>query len=91
MKLILPLFIMFSLWWLPASFSQAVNKQQLHNNNTLQVTSARQAARMVKQRSGGKVLKVKSFNKGYLVRILKGNGKVIQVFVNAQTGQMTRR
>jgi uncharacterized membrane protein YkoI len=62
------------------------------SNKKLQITSARQAAEKVLNRYGGKVLKVskKKVNgsQGYKVKLLKGNGQIISVIVDASSGRM---
>ncbi|OUS26676.1 hypothetical protein A9Q98_10185 [Thalassotalea sp. 42_200_T64] len=54
------------------------------------VRSSKQAAKMVKQRYGGKVLSVKGMKdkSGYRVKLLKKDGHIISVYVNAKTGKM---
>lgn len=63
--------------------------------SSLAIQNSHQAARLVKNRFGGKVLKVKKVKsngkQGYKVKVLKDNGHVITVFVNAQTGKAFRR
>ena len=62
------------------------------SQNKLQVSSARQAAEKVLSRYGGKVLKVskKKINGGlgYKVKLLKGNGQIISVTVDATSGRI---
>lgn len=72
------------------SIEHVAAKQNNVQAVTLKVNSARQAAQLVKQRSGGKILKVAKLQQGYMVKVLKSNGKVIKVFVNARTGNMVR-
>ncbi len=52
--------------------------------------SSQQAAKLVKKRYGGTVLKVKKQknNTGYKVKIVKPNGQVISKKVNAKTGKI---
>lgn len=53
------------------------------------VQNSSQAARIVKNRVGGKVLKVKSNgNSGYRVKVIKDNGHIIHVTVDARTGKV---
>jgi uncharacterized membrane protein YkoI len=57
--------------------------------------SAQQAARLVKSKYGGKVLKVNSSgskkNPSYRVKLLKKNGHVISVNVDAKSGRVSGR
>lgn len=52
--------------------------------------SAKQAANIVKQKYGGKVLNVTTLKdkSGYKVKLLKDNGHIISVFVNGKTGKI---
>ena len=63
------------------------------SSSELRVKSAQQAAQMVKRRYGGKVLKVSQTGfQGqvtYRVKLVKKDGHVISVAVNARTGQLT--
>jgi len=70
-------------------------KQQpgLANQQKLKIRSAQQAARKVVRRYGGRVLKVsnKRVNggPGYKVKLLKNNGQIITVLVDAVSGRIT--
>ncbi|MGJ8692215.1 MAG: PepSY domain-containing protein [Thalassotalea sp.] len=61
----------------------------------LAVQSSHQAGQTVKRQYGGKVLKVskkgKNGNITYLVKLLKDDGKIISVLVDASSGQILRR
>jgi uncharacterized membrane protein YkoI len=94
MKLILlVLFVCSSLVALP---SAAKNKHSLSgykkNAQGLVVKNPQQAARIVKSRFGGKVLKVsKKQNNGrigYKVKLIKKDGHIITVLVDAHTGRI---
>jgi uncharacterized membrane protein YkoI len=53
------------------------------------VQSSSQAARIVKSRVGGKVLKVKNNGRsGYKVKVIKDNGHIINVTVDAKSGRV---
>lgn len=53
------------------------------------VNSSSQAARIVKSRTGGKVLKVKNNGRsGYKVKVIKPNGHIISVTVDAKSGKV---
>ena len=64
------------------------------NHNNYRIKNSQQAAQVVKARIGGKVLKVnKSKTKGqiyYRVKVVKKDGHVVSVLVNAKTGKVTR-
>ncbi len=68
------------------------NSARVHIEKTAanKVRSSKQAAKMVKQRYGGKVLSVKGMKdkSGYRVKLLKKDGHIISVYVNAKTGKM---
>lgn len=58
-------------------------------NNSLKVSSASQAAKIVKQRTGGKVLKVKGNGKsGYKVKVMKKSGHIVSLKVDAKSGKI---
>ena len=61
----------------------------------LRVSSSGQAAQLVKSRLGGKVLKVqrKKINghAGYKVKIIKKDGRIISVLVDAESGRIIGR
>lgn len=50
--------------------------------------SAKQAANIVKSRYGGKVLKVSAAGKGYRVKLLKKDGRIISVYVDGVNGKI---
>jgi len=60
--------------------------QQNKTNN--KVKSSSQAARLVKSRVGGKVLKVNGDGRSYRVKIIKNNGHIINVTVDAKSGRI---
>ncbi|WP_448548587.1 PepSY domain-containing protein [Thalassotalea fusca] len=72
-----------------------LQKAAYFQGSALKVTSAQQAAQIVKQRYGGKVLKVQrkqlNGNTGYRVKLLKANGQVVSVTVDAATGRISGR
>ena len=58
-------------------------------NKSFKVNSASQAAKVVKQRTGGKVLKVKSNGKsGYKVKVMKKSGHIVSLKVDAKSGRI---
>jgi len=53
------------------------------------VQNSSQAARIVKERVGGKILKVKHNGRsGYKVKVIKDNGHIINVTVDAKSGKV---
>jgi len=66
-----------------------------HNKSVLKIHSSQQAAQLVKNRFGGKVLKVNkqkvNGHSGYRVKLLKNNGHVVSVLVDAQSGRIVGR
>lgn len=65
--------------------NQQSNKQQLRVKNT------RQAAQLAQSRFGGKVLKVQAQKSGYKVKLIKKDGHIISVFVDAKSGRISGR
>jgi hypothetical protein len=61
------------------------------NKKPLVISNSQQAARLVKSQYGGKVLKVQRTKIGYKVKVLKDNGHVISVNVDAQSGRVSGR
>jgi hypothetical protein len=63
--------------------------------SSLAVSSSQQAARIVKSKYGGKILKVQrtkvNGNTGYKVKVLKNNGHVMTVSVDAVSGRISGR
>lgn len=63
------------------------------NNHSVKIGNSQQAARLVKNRVGGKILKVQrstvNGNPGYKVKLLKDNGHVITVKVDAISGKLS--
>ena len=99
MKIILFIFIGLTLTLAPnyradaQGLSRSSPQQSTSNKSSLKVRSSQQAAQMVKSRFGGKVLKVNSKKvngrNGYKVKLLKKNGHVISVLVDAHSGRIT--
>ena len=58
-------------------------------NQHLSVNSSQQAAQMAKGRFGGKVLKVQKQKSGYRVKLIKTDGNIISVVVDAKTGRIS--
>lgn len=56
------------------------------------VNNSSEAARIVKRKIGGKVLKVKNNGRsGFKVKVIKPNGHIISVTVDAKTGKVKRK
>jgi len=88
---VLCLVIIVSISQVNFTFAENHNQQTAHNN--LRVKNSQQAAQIVKARLGGKVLKVTK-NKGngqasYRVKLVKKDGHVVSVLVNAKTGKLS--
>ncbi|NQY34752.1 MAG: PepSY domain-containing protein [Alteromonadaceae bacterium] len=75
----------------PAAAERSAKSNQ--SQKALKVRSSQQAAKLVKQRYGGKVLKVSKKNvnghSGYKVKLIKSNGHVVTIIVDAQTGRLS--
>ena len=75
-----------------AQIQGGISYQLQANKQNLKVKSSEQAAKIVKNRYGGKVLsaKFKQQNQqaGYRVKLLKTDGHIIYVYVNAHTGKI---
>jgi uncharacterized membrane protein YkoI len=85
----------FILFVIVVSFSHinmvvADNHKSKISQSNLRVKSSQQAAQLVKGRFGGKVLKVKKSGQTYYrVKLVKKDGHVLSILVNAKTGQLT--
>lgn len=68
------------------------NSQQ---KSKLQVNNAKQAAKLVKKRVGGKVLKVQkqkvNGKKSYRVKVIKPSGHISSVSVDAKSGKIKNK
>jgi len=65
------------------------NGSSSKQNKKNKVNSSSQAARIAKSRTGGKVLKVKNNGgSGYKVKVIKPNGHIISVTVDAKSGKV---
>ena len=98
MKTVLLTFIALIVFFLPNNTANAQGSTYLlvKNNTTnktlLKVYSRQQAAQLVKRRFHGKVLKVNkqtvNGNSGYKVKLIKKNGHIVSVLVDAKSGQV---
>ena len=93
MKLALPLIIVlftsFLITFSANTVAQGSSSATKRGNQQVLVKSTNQAAQMAQGRYGGKVLKVQSQKSGYRVKLIKKNGHIISVFVNANSGQIS--
>jgi uncharacterized membrane protein YkoI len=75
-------------------YSANVQAANVQKKQALVVKSPQQAARIVKSRVQGKVLKVskrKSNNRiGYKVKMIKKDGHIVSVLVDAHTGRVKK-
>jgi len=53
------------------------------------VRSSKQAAQMAKGRFGGKVLRVQKQKSGYRIKLIKTDGHIVSVYVDAKTGRIS--
>jgi len=96
MKFALPWFFLFAVTLSLSAIAQgsfAVSTSTVKANQAskqqLRVNSSKQAAQMAKGRFGGKVLKVQKQKSGYRVKLIKTNGHIISVYVDAKTGRIS--
>jgi len=72
--------------------AQGIARSPANQTVKLKVHSSQQAAQLVKNRFGGKVLKVSkqkvNGHSGYKVKLLKKSGHVVSVLVDAQSGRI---
>jgi uncharacterized membrane protein YkoI len=96
MKFALPLVFIFAVTFsmsviAQGNFASAIStiKTKQQAKPQLRVKSSKQAAQMAKSRFGGKVLKVQKQNSGYRVKLMKANGHIVSVYVEAKTGRIS--
>ena len=77
----------------PAPKNIMIVKAKYNQARNAKALSAQQAARLVKNKFGGKLLKVSNSgtksNPSYRVKLLKDNGHVISVNVDAKSGRIS--
>lgn len=66
-----------------------IKANQQSSKQQLRVKSPTQAAQLAQRRFGGKILKVQTQKSGYKVKLIKNNGHIISVFVNAKSGKIS--
>lgn len=70
-------------------FATSMMKTNQQAKSQFRVKSSKQAAQMVKGRFGGRVLKVQKQNSGYRVKLIKSDGHIVSVYIEAKTGRMS--
>ena len=70
------------------SASNVIKTNQLATPQ-LRVKSSKQAAQMAKSRFGGKVLKVQKQKSGYRIKLIKNDGHIVSVYVDAKSGRIS--
>jgi len=76
------------------NFAATINTMKVNQQNKKQqfkIKNDKQAAQQAQRRFGGKVLKVQSLQSGYKVKLLKQDGHIISVFVDAKSGRISGR
>lgn len=76
------------------SFVSTINTIKVNQQNRKQqvkIKNDKQAAQQAQRRFGGKVLKVQSLQSGYKVKLIKKDGHIISVFVDAKSGRISGR
>lgn len=76
-----------------ASYAATIStlKANQQSSKQLRVKSTKHAAQMAQRRFGGKVLKVQTQKSGYRVKLIKKDGHIISVFVDAKSGRISGR
>ena len=74
-----------------AATISTMKANQQSNKQQVRVQNAKQAAQLAQSRFGGKVLKVQSQKSGYRVKLIKKDGHIISVYVDAKSGQISGR
>jgi len=86
--ILLAFLLAFSLTVVQVNSAQAASQLKQQANTALKVKTSKQAAKIAKSRIGGKVLKVKRSNTSYRVKLIKKDGHIISVLVDAKTGKV---
>jgi len=96
MKFALPWFFLFAVTismsanaYGSFALSTSTVKANQPSKQQLSVNSSKQAAQMAKGRFGGKVLKVQKQKSGYRVKLIKADGHIISVYVDAKSGRIS--
>jgi len=95
MKLVIFFLLLSIMGFSEHSYGQGIGgdvKKTKQQKPKLQVNNAKQAAKIVRRRVGGKVLKVQNQrvngNRSYRVKVVKPNGHVTSVSVDAKSGRV---
>ena len=95
MKFALPLILIFLVTLSVDAIAQggfvsgaSSSKYKKQTNAEFRIKSSQQAAKAAKARFGGKVLKVQKKKAGYRVKLIKTNGQIVSVYVDAKTGKI---
>jgi uncharacterized membrane protein YkoI len=96
MKFTLPCFFILSLT-LPLStmahggfyLSTSAIKTNQQVKQQLRVNSSQEAAQMARSQFGGKVLKVQKHKSGYRVKLIKADGHIVSIAIDAKTGRIS--
>ena len=90
MKFIAAIIISFFVFSATMPMANIAHAKQ-EKSQKLKVKSASSAAKLVKRKHGGKVLSAKAVNNktGYNVKLLKKDGNIVHVHVNAKTGKVS--
>jgi uncharacterized membrane protein YkoI len=90
--LFISLLTALSLFMVQPALAKSVNNDHRQSKKSTKLISSQQAISIVKRQYGGKVLKVNRINvngrTSYKVKLLKKNGHIVSVLVNAQTGRV---
>lgn len=75
-----------------ANYQKVLFQSGQGGQQVLRINSAQQAVQLVKRQYGGKILKVQrqkvNGKPGYRVKLLKDNGNVVSVLVDAKSGRI---
>jgi uncharacterized membrane protein YkoI len=97
MKLVLPLIFIFLVTLSVDAIAQggfvsgaSSSEHKKKSNAEFRIKSSKQAAKVAQSRYGGKVLKVQNKKSGYRVKLIKTNGHIVSVYVDAKTGKIKK-
>ena len=66
----------------------SLSEHKKKSNADFRIKSSKQAAKVAQSRYGGKVLKVQNKKSGYRVKLIKTNGQIFSVYIDAKTGRV---
>ncbi|MBL4899123.1 MAG: PepSY domain-containing protein [Colwellia sp.] len=73
------------------SYAVTMKANQQSSKQQVRVKNTTQAAQLAQRRFGGKVLKVQAQKSGYKVKLIKKDGHIIAVFIDAKSGRISGR